>query len=200
MFNQFMTVMQPDENTTILDVGVTSDDVTPGANFFEKLYPYKHRITCAGLEDARHLETKYPGVSFTKLQVGEPLPFENNHFDIVFHAAVMEHVGSQEAQRSFLHETLRVAKRFFVITPNRWFPIEVHTNLPFVHWLPPQTHRWIFRRLGFSFYAEEQNLNLLGRSDLRHLFPPGAVVRFTGHRIVGMVSNLIAYGESRSTV
>ena len=24
----------------------------------------------------------------------------------------------------------------FVTTPNRWFPIEVHTRLPLVHWLP----------------------------------------------------------------
>ena len=24
----------------------------------------------------------------------------------------------------------------FVTTPNRWFPLEVHTLLPFVHWLP----------------------------------------------------------------
>ncbi len=36
-----------------------------------------------------------------------------------------------------LAECCRVAHRAaFVTTPNRWFPIEVHTRIPFVHWLP----------------------------------------------------------------
>ena len=26
-------------------------------------------------------------------------------------------------------------------TPNRWFPIEFHTLLPLVHWLPPEHFR-----------------------------------------------------------
>ena len=34
-------------------------------------------------------------------------------------------------------ECSRVAKRMvFLTTPNRWFPIEVHTALPLIHWLP----------------------------------------------------------------
>jgi len=33
-------------------------------------------------------------------------------------------------------EALRVAPRVFVTTPNRWFPIELHTRAPLVHWLP----------------------------------------------------------------
>ena len=45
--------------------------------------------------------------------------------------------GGRDGQRRFVHELCRVAKRVFVTTPNRWFPIEVHTLRPFVHWLPP---------------------------------------------------------------
>ena len=64
------------------------------------------------------------------------LPFADRSFDIVFSNAVIEHVGDIERQRLFVAEALRVGRRVFLTTPNRWFPIEVHTRLPFVHWLP----------------------------------------------------------------
>ena len=64
------------------------------------------------------------------------LPFPDQSFDVVFSNAVIEHVGDVERQRQFVAEALRVGRRVFVTTPNRWFPIEVHTRLPLVHWLP----------------------------------------------------------------
>ena len=54
----------------------------------------------------------------------------------MFSNAVIEHVGGRAEQRRFVDESLRVAPRAFVTTPNRWFPVEVHTRLPLVHWLP----------------------------------------------------------------
>ena len=70
------------------------------------------------------------------------MPFADGEFDIVFSNAVIEHVGGREQQRRFVEESLRVAQRAFVTTPNRWFPVEVHTRLPLVHWLPdPVAHR-----------------------------------------------------------
>ncbi len=63
-------------------------------------------------------------------------------FDVVFSNAVIEHVGDRERQEALVREALRVGRRVFVTTPNRWFPIEVHTRLPFVHWLPDElAHR-----------------------------------------------------------
>ena len=35
-----------------------------------------------------------------------------------------------------MREAVRVGRRVFLTTPNRWFPVEVHTRLPLVHWLP----------------------------------------------------------------
>ncbi len=69
---------------------------------------------------------------------GRDLPFGDAEFDVGFSNAVVEHVaGGREGQRQFVHELCRVAQRVFVTTPNRRFPLEVHTLLPFVHWLPP---------------------------------------------------------------
>ena len=41
---------------------------------------------------------------------------------------MIEHVGGEEEQRRFVAEVLRVGRRAFITTPNRWFPIEVHTG------------------------------------------------------------------------
>jgi SAM-dependent methyltransferase len=96
------------------------------------------------------------------------LPFEDGAFDVVFSNAVVEHVGGPEAQRRFVEEALRVGSRVFLTTPNRWFPIEVHTLLPLVHWLPePLAHRAY--DLARKPWAKENHL--LGPGDLRELFP-----------------------------
>ena len=57
---------------------------------------------------------------------------------------MIEHVGGEEEQRRFVAEALRVGRRAFITTPNRWFPVEVHTRLPLVHWLPDAvSHRGV---------------------------------------------------------
>jgi hypothetical protein len=75
---------------------------------------------------------------------------------------VIEHVGSWARQCAFVAECCRVARRaVFITTPNRWFPVEFHTVLPLVHWLPKEVFRAVMRRTGRGFFAEERNLNLM---------------------------------------
>ncbi len=79
--------------------------------------------------------SSYPSARYVQGDALE-LPFADGEFDVVFSNAVIEHVGGREQQRRFVEEALRVARRAFITTPNRWFPVEVHTLLPLVHWLP----------------------------------------------------------------
>ncbi|HKD25689.1 MAG TPA: methyltransferase, partial [Xanthobacteraceae bacterium] len=75
---------------------------------------------------------------------------------------VIEHVGSWARQCAFVAECCRVARRaVFITTPNRWFPVEFHTVLPVVHWLPKEVFRAVMRRTGRGFFADERNLNLM---------------------------------------
>ena len=90
------------------------------------------------------------------------MPFADNSFDFVFSSAVIEHVGSREQQRQFLAECIRVArKHVFITTPNRWYPMEMHSGLPFLHWLPMPWFRRILPLVGQGELAKESNLNLL---------------------------------------
>jgi ubiquinone/menaquinone biosynthesis C-methylase UbiE len=118
-------------------------------------------VTAVGVDDASFLETAYPGMRFVKAD-GRDLPFEDGEFDWAHSSAVLEHVGSAEKQARFIAELWRVSRRgIFATTPNRWFPVEFHTTLPLVHWLPTGVHRPIFRALGRAFFADEDNLNLM---------------------------------------
>ncbi|NIK47850.1 class I SAM-dependent methyltransferase [Variibacter gotjawalensis] len=168
MFDIFLREFDlPSPDVKILDVGVTSDRTYSSSNYLEAWYPHKHCITAAGIDDASFLETQYPGMTFTYANA-KNLPFPDRHFDVVHSSAVLEHVGSFSEQSKMIAEVARVSKRgFFLTTPNRWFPIEFHTVLPLVHWLPKPTFRRIMDATGRGFFAKEENLNLMSSSEIK---------------------------------
>lgn len=190
-----------EENDLVLDVGVTSDQTYESSNYLEAWLENKSRITAAGIDDASFLEMLYPGVRYIQAN-GLDLPFTDRSFDVVHSSAVLEHVGSFENQVKFISECARVAKRSFCITtPNRYFPIEFHTVLPLVHWLPKTWFRRLMQAAGQEFFASEENLNLMSRGDITHAAnlalqntPFSFEVRTV--KLMGWSSNLILYGVS----
>ena len=169
MFAAFLADSRVEEHHTILDVGATSDRSYDHSNYLIAWYQHKTRLTAVGLDDAGFLEEVYPGVRFVRGD-GRALPFPDKAFDYVHSSAVLEHVGGTAKQAAFLRELARVARRgIFVTTPNRWFPVEFHTVLPLIHWLPKPVFRGLLRAMGKGFFADEDNLNLLTASELRDL-------------------------------
>lgn len=194
MYKEIINFTNPTAMTTILDVGATCDK-RPECNFFEKLYPYPHMITAVGTEDASFLEKDYPGLKFLRIN-GISLPFKNKSFDIVVCFATVEHVGSRKHQQEFIHELCRIGRICCITTPNRWYPIEFHSILPFVHWLPHSWFRTILRLFGKDFFAKEENLNLLSEKELLGMFPKNAQVYTRYFRLFGLVSNLMFFVKS----
>ncbi|WP_445246725.1 class I SAM-dependent methyltransferase [Microcoleus sp. OTE_8_concoct_300] len=191
MFDLFMGLANPSADTMVLDVGVTSDR-RQDCNFFEKLYPHKDKITAVGMEDAAFLEEEYPGLKYVRCD-GLSLPFPDKSLDLVVSFAVIEHVGSRTQQKAFVMELCRVGKTCCITTPNRWYPVEFHSAVPLIHWLPPSWFRALLKLLGKHFFAKEENLNLLSEKEVLKMLPADAEVSTRHFRLLGLISNLLFY-------
>jgi SAM-dependent methyltransferase len=102
------------------------------------------------------------------------MPFREGEFDVAYCNSLIEHVEPEERAR-LAAEVRRVAARYFVQTPNRWFPIEPHVLLPLFQFLPRAVRRrlWRFGASGETFH----DIHLLGREELRRLFPEARILR-----------------------
>jgi len=165
----FLELYRPGPQTTVVDVGVTDAPFGGGStdNFFEALYPWPERITAVGRTELDRFAAVFPQVRAVRAD-GRELPFADGEFELGFSNAVVEHVGGgRSGQRQFVLELCRVAERVFVTTPNRWFPLDPHTLLPFAHWLPPGAAR----RRRFPARGFDDVLAPLGPKEFAALFP-----------------------------
>jgi SAM-dependent methyltransferase len=177
-----LELCRPGPETTVVDVGVTDAPFGAGSsdNFFEALYPWPNRITAVGHTELDRFAAAFPRVRAVRAD-GRDLPFADGEFDLGFSNAVVEHVGGgRDGQRRFVHELCRVSGSVFVTTPNRWFPLEVHTLLPFVHWLPNAARQ---RMVPF-----DDVLDPLGPKDFASLFPYSVRVINTGMTLIAVGS------------
>jgi len=188
----FERIMKPSRRTRILDVG--------------------------GRPEIWHFTTSQPDVTFLNLpgeinpghanQIagdGCLLPFVENAFDIVFSNSVIEHVGTRADQQRFADEAKRVGNKYWIQTPNRRFPFELHSMLPLVHYLPQKLQSIVLDR--FTIWelvtkptAEERawfvdhlknTLNLLDEKSLSSLFPGARLVK---EYYLGVAKSLVVVG------
>lgn len=201
MYERFLAQTKIRADETLLDVGVTSDQTYEASNYLEAWYPHKEKITAVGIDDASFLEQRYPGLTFHRAN-GRDLPFASHSFDVVHSSAVLEHVGNASNQTRFISELTRVARRVvFLTTPNRWFPVEFHSVLPLIHWLPKPAFRRVLRNTRYDFFSHEENLNLLDRKQIgdlcAHLSDCTVMIDSLG--LLGIPSNLLVTIQKQPT-
>ncbi len=127
--------------------------------------------------------------------------FSNREFDVVFSNSVIEHLGTWAGQQAMAREIQRVGQRFFVQTPNRYFPLEPHFLFPFFQFLPLSVRVWLvthfnvgwYRRIPDQAKAREEvaAIRLLSQREVRRLFPHGTMYR---EKFFGLTKSFIAYG------
>jgi hypothetical protein len=191
IYADFIRTCEPHQQSTILDVGV-SDVINNGANAIERLYPYPENVTAAGLGDGAGFMAAYPAIKYVRLEPETQLPFDEGVFDIATSNAVLEHLGSREAQLYFIKELGRVARSVFITVPNMYFPVEHHTGIPLAHFWRP-TFATACRVLGKEKWSDERNLILMSVDSLRKLTGPEARIGYTGLRLGQFSSNLFLY-------
>lgn len=164
---------------TLLDVGGE-----PGiGGEFLRLYRRFSQVFVVNLDTTRVKATKACQFSAIKAD-GCALPFRTQSVSWVFSNAVIEHVGGWEAQVRLANEIRRVASNgYFVTTPNKFFPIEQHTFLPFYQFLPTWAQRKLVR-FSPGYVRQPTEIHLLSAKQLQELFPEATIVS-TGFPVLG---------------
>lgn len=151
-----------------MDVGFNNEEYLESENYLEKHYPYLEKITALGFAPADKFKKRYPKVKVITYKGGK-FPFQDKKFETCWSNAVLEHVGDEQAQILFLKEIKRVAKKSFLTTPNKYFPVEVHTRTPFLHFLLPKKIFDRYLKLIGKAWAADDYMNLLSIRDIRRL-------------------------------
>jgi hypothetical protein len=183
---------------SVLDVGSTKDRLNESSNFFARQLSETSSVTLFSdqqIDTQRDIDFAVAGVLVGDASRIGP---DTGTYDLVLSSATIEHVGTVDDQRRMIACCIRAARRYVIITtPNRWHPLEFHTRLPLLHWLPRRWHRRLLKAIGFDFFAEENNLNLLDRHELRTMIDVNEQreriksCQLETIRLFGLVSNLV---------
>lgn len=187
----FRQRLAPGPATTVLDVGFSPVQYQEAENFFEQRYPWPTQVTALCIEPLGDAPLRYPDITLVRYD-GERIPFDDDAFDVVWSNAVLEHVGDFAAQVRFLAELDRIGRRHFVTTPNRWFPVEVHTKFPLVHWLPQAAFDRIVLALGKPAATGDHLRLMSARTYRRALDEAGVTAELVGNRVAGMPMDFVA--------
>lgn len=143
--------------------------------------------------------SSHPAITMIQADATDLSMFDDRQFDVAFSNSVIEHVGGEREQRLVASEISRVARGYFVQTPDRFFPIEPHFLFPLFQFLPVRARVWLAMRWKWSWFgrpADEraarelvESVRLLSAADMRRLFPDAELQR---ERVLGLSKSLVA--------
>jgi hypothetical protein len=148
-----------------------------------------------------NLELQSTTLPFARSIVGDARDlsrFADKSFDLVFSNSVIEHLGLFREQMRMAEEVRRVGRRYFVQTPNRWFPLEPHALVPFFQFMPVRLSARLLRKRSIGWMARSpdltralidvESLRLLSRRELQLLFPGAEILQ---ERVFGLTKSFV---------
>lgn len=180
-----------DSDTRILDVGGSNDwnwselGVEPTITYLNVYPPEEQGLANYIQGDARDMHM-----------------FGDGEFDLVISNSVIEHLLSRDDQRRMANEIRRVGKRYWVQTPNKHFPLELHMCFPFIQYWPVKWRIAFAKVWPFSFEkmrghhegaVADAQVILLTRKQFAELFPGAEIIC---ERFMGITKSLVAFKEN----
>mgnify|MGYP000850327730 FL=1 len=129
--------------------------------------------------------------------VADACTYEGAPVDLVVSNSLIEHVGGVGPRTQLADTIRRLAARYWIQTPYRYFPIEPHWMFPGMQFLPLNVRARLARRhwtVGTHMdpaYAIEQVrwTELIGMSEMRELFPEAEIWK---ERVAGLIKSIVA--------
>ena len=159
-------------------------------------------LRLANLAKIRFSDTEYQSKASISMYDGNVLPFENNSFDIVFSAHVLEHTQNPS---KYLEELCRVLKSggiIFLDIPNRYFSLEQHTLIKYIHYLPLEERNRMIRFLLSKFKFSDDLRFRLSTLVNFHFLSPAQIIEETDrfkekYHLILQAAYFHSYGEER---
>jgi SAM-dependent methyltransferase len=130
----------PSESSRGLDVGCQTGDLTDYLN--------EHTLmSWQGIDPALPGPSRSAHGASLMPAAADNIPYPDRYFDCLLLANVFEHISPSKRQAS-LREVYRVLRAGGILVgqiPNPYFPIESHSRLPFMGWLPTGVQKMYWR-------------------------------------------------------
>jgi len=156
-----------------------------------------YMITILNLSESK---TRHKNIKSVKGNACQMKEFDDYHFDVVFSNSVIEHVGNFEDQKMMADEMQRLAKKFFLQTPNFYSPVEPHFFIPLFQFLPIQIQIFLVQNFNCGYLKKTPNkkeakkvvrsIRLLKESEIKKLFPESIIKK---ERFLGFTLSFIVY-------
>lgn len=184
----------------IVDLGGTETYWRIGADFIRA---NRHRLSITMVNPEPQPVSDRDVFTFREGSATDPSLFADRSFDLVHSNSVIEHVGSWQAFEDFAANARRLAPRYYVQTPNHWFPYEPHFRFPGFQYLPAAVRARLIMRFSLGFFrriadrAEADDIirhhRLLSTREMRRLFPDASIFH---EKAFGLNKSIIAMREN----
>ncbi len=173
-FKLFLNLLNYDTGNKILDIGGFGNSL----EILDKNFINNNDVTILNIEN---VEVNNKNIKFVLGDATDASLFPRNCFDIVYCNSVIEHVGTLEQQKKLSDNIRYWGKKYFVQTPNYYFPIEPHFLIPLFQFMPIRFRANILNKFNLGSYPRElkykdalkvvSSVRLIKKEKFQSLFP-----------------------------
>lgn len=176
------SVLREKGRCTVLDLGGTEKYWDIGADFIRGNEGKLH-ITLLNTDPIDVKNTRL----FSSIQgsATDETLLQGQQFDFVHSNSVIEHVGQYADMQLFAANVRRLAPRYYVQTPNYWFPYEPHFRFLGFQYLPERLRIEMLHRFALGFFSRQRDWKdaswlvrhhrLLSKNQMKTLFPEAEI-------------------------
>lgn len=132
-------------------------------------------------------DSKHENIKYHKENVLELTTYFLCKFDIIHSNSLIEHLSSFENQKKFADLILKSGVKYFIQTPNYYFPFEPHFLFPLFQFLPLKLQILLLKNFKLCWFNKCKtkadavllinSIRLLKRKELKQLFPNSKIYK-----------------------